>query len=38
MGILDDVLADKGSELAGALVDKAGFASDEAQSFLPPGR
>jgi len=36
MGILDEILEDKGSELSGALVEKAGFSGEEAQSFLPP--
>lgn len=36
MGIVDEILEERGSEFAGALVEKAGFGAQEAQSFLPP--
>jgi len=35
MGIVDEILSDKGSQLSGALTEKAGFSAGEAQSFLP---
>jgi hypothetical protein len=36
MGLLEDILGDKGSELTGSLVDNAGFSAEQAQDFLPP--
>jgi hypothetical protein len=35
VGIVDEILSDQGSQLAGALTEQAGFNSGEAQSFLP---
>jgi hypothetical protein len=35
MGIVEDLLSDKGGEFVGALVDKADFSAEQAQGFAP---
>lgn len=35
MDFLKDILAQKGTELAGTLVEKSGFSTEQAQAFVP---